>query len=221
MNKLLLLLSVLLLNVSAQAQNDNRFILNFNAHGNDYARTNERQFRYNFWFPSIEYQLVNGNNLFSFELAKFTQKVLGSTADDRPSIIADYKDRNTQGLIRFQYQKIGKILIKDTMVSIKPYWGAAATPHYANTRRTPLKSIYYPKAINSYGLTAHASLGLYWEFKRLFINTNALIGLGQVEYVERTIHNPTVPYNERTLSATTFKLLPKDNLFRIGIGMKI
>ena len=221
MKKLVFSIFLLLICAVVQGQIENRLLLNFNAHRNDFSRPSGRQFKYHFWFPSFEFQRIKNKRILSFELAKFTQKTLGTNAEGAPTIFSDYKNKNTQGLIRFQIQKLGNILISDSIVAIRPYWGGAFTPHIANTKSEPLRSIYFPKEITSYGFTLHASAGIFLNFKRLFINANGLFGISQLEYVQSINKNPLIVPNEQQVNSTKFKLLPKDYLFRIGIGLKL
>lgn len=221
MKKQLLLFLFIAIAPTCFSQTTHKVLINFNGHGNDFARTHERQFRYNFWFPSLEYQCVHNNRVFSFELAKFTRRTSGTTTAGIPSVIATYKDKNTQALIRFQYQKIGKIFSQDSIVTIRPYYGGALTPHYAHTGRTPLFSTLSPASTISRGVTAHASLGALFEFNRLFINANILIGLSQFENISKTYDDPSLSFEDQRNNFSKVNFLPKDNLFRIGIGIKL
>lgn len=211
---------------SVWGQTQNKVIINFNAHRNDFARPSEKHFKHSFWLPSLEYLRRKDKRILSFELAKFSRKTLGIVGTTLPiwqpgyPLLA-YKDKNTQALLRFQYQRLTKVLVSDKIVSVNPYYGIALTPHYVHTIRTPLVSGLKGKEITSIGITTHASLGMYLQFKRFFINVNTLWGLGQVQVVEENEKDPSLTHEQQYLNYTEFKFLPKDNLFRIGIGMGI
>jgi len=228
MKKQILLLFFILLSLVTYSQTSNKLIINFNAHRNDFARPTEDQFRNSFWSPSIEYLRRKGRRILSFELAKFTHKTLGAKNNKVSNPLQlplnsfiIFEDKNTQALLRMQYQRLTKVLISDKIISVNPYYGIALTPHYAFTKRIPLFSILTGKEITSIGATAHASLGMYLQFRRFFINVNTLLGIAQFEMVQEYLQDASLTNEQQHINYNEFKLMPKDNLFRIGIGLGI
>jgi hypothetical protein len=108
--------------------------------------------------------------------------------------------------------------LQDKIVSIYPYYGGALTPHWSLMDRKALKSTTTNSSIRSIGATTHASLGLYFQFKKLFINVNTLWGVSQFQAVEENIQKASQTFEANRSNYSIFKLIPKDNLFRIGLG---
>ncbi len=211
---------MIICNTASYSQTSNKLLLNFNGHRSDFERPNKKIFKHNFWFPSFEYLRKKNKRILSFELAKFTKNTAASNVyipvEDR-----EYIDNYYQALIRFQYQRLGNPILQDKIVSVYPYYGGAITPHWTMMDRASLKSTFNSSSTTSLGATAHASLGTYFQFKKLFINVNTLWGITQFQAVNEITDNPDIPIDARSSKYSILKFIPKDNLFRIGIGIGI
>lgn len=233
--KNILLASVLLITMQAQAQNKHPFSVKgyMNISPTHFvAPINENFPNYhqettwsNFAFPSIAFNVQNkSGNYHEFEINKFSiaqedKKYEFFDSLGRTYLVDGYKQTTTN--IALRYEHILSLFKKKKFI-VKPSVGLGVMPYYSRVSMVPYTTAGYPALQTYIGINAFVVPRININFSpRVYMDLNMPVCIADFGVRNAHFINPATPLPNQQYNVVNAAFFPAYLSFRLGMGFRI